>query len=326
MRLSDELVWVAYESRPDVPLNEAEMLFSLKQGKEEWTQQSGKQIYLKESVQGKGLQLSTGPTDLWMRPLLFEEGSALIEVGRREEKAQFVVGVQGKASLAPSPEHEAIRSLKTGKLFPFDALLQQYGGRELSPLATRTVLEIDSHAMSYAFPVQEGDFLSYEKGEWHPRPLSQLPRSAPLARIVSCTSEGAQVDVWDERGISPLHLTLALSAPPRVPFGEDCQPTSARLRTGTQVSCALGKRRVILKTGDWILKTASGWRHLRGAEEVKLYLNRRLKGELFIIDGIDKSVLRGHLIDATRTVVQPVHVPISGDKPSSKQGRKRRPR
>jgi len=56
-----------------------------------------------------------------------------------------------------------------------------------------------------------------------------------------------------------------------------------------------------LKQGDWLLKTGSGWRNLRNSEDVQLYLERRLKGDLFVFDAIEKDpqgkfLMKGHFL------------------------------
>jgi hypothetical protein len=54
-----------------------------------------------------------------------------------------------------------------------------------------------------------------------------------------------------------------------------------------------------------------------------------LRGELFIFDSLEKEqgrmVMKGHLFDETRTVVQPLALPIDSEKPQGKSSRKRKP-
>ena len=100
-------------------------------------------------------------------------------------------------------------------------------------------------------------------------------------------------------GFSPLQLNVEMDRQARLQLKPEAMPSKVRLRSASQVSCALGKRRVIIKQGDWLLKTQTGWRNLRRNEEIELYLNHRLKGELLIFDGIEqeqgRSVMKGNL-------------------------------
>ncbi len=335
-RLAEEMVLIAYDSRPDTSAADARVLLGFKQGKEQLTLLNGKSFYLKESEQGKGLHSSMEPTGLWARPIVLEGGSVLFEVGRRltsgegeevEEKAQFIAGSQGGSMR--QAQQECALDLKGAKAFPLDSLLQKYGGKEFASFAVQAVLEISSRVGSYALSVASGDYLAYEEGEWRQKPLQEIRRDQPVAYVRSALEKGIELDVWDEQGFYPLHVVLDAKRQMTSPFGPDALPSAVRLRTGTQVSCSMGKRRLILKQGDWLLRTSSGWRHLRGLEEIKLYLDRRLKGDLFIFDGIEKESqnkcsLRGNLFDETRTYVQPVSVPINMDKQQNKPGKKRR--
>ena len=95
------------------------------------------------------------------------------------------------------------------------------------------------------------------------------------------------------------------------------------MRSSTQVSCLFGKKRLIVKKGDWLVRTASGWRNLRRAEEIEDCLYHRLKGELFIFDSIEKEqgkwTMHGHLFDIQRYFATPVSLPIDSEKKSSQR-------
>jgi hypothetical protein len=81
-RLADELVLIAYNSRPDTAPHEAQILIALKNGKEQLTLSNGHTLYLRESEQGKGLHSSDTATALWVKPLLLDNGAVLVEAGR----------------------------------------------------------------------------------------------------------------------------------------------------------------------------------------------------------------------------------------------------
>lgn len=151
----------------------------------------------------------------------------------------------------------------------------------------------------------------------------------PIARVKSVSAKAIEVEIWDEAGFHPLFYKIPISQPPRLQLKNEVMPSAIRLRNATQVSCALGKRRVILKQGDWLLKSGTGWRSLRKKEEIEQYLNHRLKGELFVFDGIEKEqgrlLMKGQLFDETRTQVLPFSMPIESEKSQAKTARKRKP-
>lgn len=332
-RLAEEVRVMAYDSRPDTASVDAQLLLHLNKGKEQVTVFNGKSFYLKESDQGKGLRFSTEPTGLWARPIILDGGSVLFEVVRKlngtggeavEEKAQFIAVSQG-CSLS---QHESLLDLKGARAFPSDLVLQQYGGKECV-FARQAILEIHARLGSYALAVSSGDYLAYERGEWRQKPLEEMEKEQPIAYVRTASEKGIELDIWDEKGFSPLRVVLDALCQKTSPFGPEALPSAVRLRTGTQVSCSMGKRRLILKQGDWLLKMSGGWRHLRGIEDISRYLDRRLQGDLFIFDKIEKEAsgrcfLLGHLFDGTRTYMQPVSVPIHLDKPHHKLSKRRR--
>ncbi len=338
-RLADELVVIAYNSRPDIESTNAKILISLKNGKEQLTISNGRTVYLKESEQGKGLHSSEEATPLWAKPILLENGAVLIEAGRKlvskdgqagEEKGQFIVAGQGGVPSRNSVANNLFaKDLKSGRSFPHDLLVQKYGGREYSTWYEKAVLEFSRGSSTYACFVSSGDYLLYDQGEWRVSSLEELNVDQPVAYVKSISGKSIDIEAWDETGFCPLQVKIEMEKQGRCQLKPEMMPSGIRLRSGTQVSCAFGKRRMILKQGDWLLKTSSGWRNLRRADEIQQYLYHRLKGELLIFDGIEKeqgrSVMKGHLFDETRTQLQPLTLPIEAEKTQSKTSRKRKP-
>ncbi len=338
-RLAEELVLIAYNSRPDREMMEAKILFSMKNSKEQLTLSSGTALYLKESAEGKGLQASDALTNLWIKPILLDSGAVLIEAGRKfvlkdgkmaEETGQFIVAQQGGIPAQYNPIHlECIKELKDSRSFSQDLLIQKYGGREYASWKNKVVLEISKGCSHYALFVSSGDYLQYDHGEWHLISFEEITPASPLARIKSASNQLLDIEVWDDRGFYLLPLKIEMEKPGRLQMKPEAMPSAIRLRNATQVSCAFNKRRMIIRQGDWLLKTSTGWRNLRKAEEIESYLHHRLKGELLIFDSIEneqgRSVMKGHLFDETRTQLQPLSIPIDAEKTQSKTSRKRKP-
>lgn len=339
-RLADELVLIAYNSRPDIEPKDAKILISLKNGKEQLNLSNGRIVYLKESEQGKGLQSSEDATGLWAKPILLENGAVLIEAGRKliskeggqtgEEKGQFIVAEQGGVPSRYNPANQPFaKELKSGRCFPYDLFIQKYGGREYNSWREKAVIELSHGDLTYACFVSLGDYLLYDEGEWRLCASQELKADRPVAQVKAISGKAIDIEVWDETGFCPLQFKIELEKTGPSPFKSELMPSAIRLRSGTQVSCAFGKRRVILKQGDWLLKTSTGWKNLRRTEEIEQYLDHRLKGELFIFDAIEKEqgrfVMKGHLFDETRTQMQVLSLPIDADKSQGKASRKRKP-
>lgn len=337
-RLAEELVLIAYNSRPDTPSHMAKILVSLKNGKQQLTLANGHMLYLKESEQGKGLLSSETPTALWVKPLLLDNGAVLVEAGRTlgladgqnsEEKGQFIVAQQGGVPNRYNPTVLGyVKEIKSARGFSRDQLLSIYGGREYALWKDKAVLELTNGETTYACFVSAGDYLLYEGGEWRVVPYEGLRNDLPIAYVRAANGAALEIDVWDEVGFCPVQTRIEMQRQAYIQLKSDAMPSRIRLRNNTQISCALGKRRVILREGDWLLKTSTGWRNLRKAEEIEQYLLHRLKGELFVFDGIEKEqgriVMKGYLFDETRTQAQALALPIDSEKPQGKSTRKRR--
>jgi hypothetical protein len=332
-RLADELALIAYNSRPDVHSEEAKILISLRSGKEQVAFPNGKTLFLRESDQGKGLHFSEAATPLWVKPILLDNGAVLVEAGRKsggsEELGQFVVTEAAVASSRYSPgQLPFVKELKAARCLGPDLFVQRYGGREYSSWRDKVVLELARGSATYACFVSAGDFLVYDEEQWRVAEREELKADLPVALVRAVSSKAVEIEAWDETGFYPLQVKVEMEK--QIPFHlkPEVMPTGIRLRSASQVSCAFGKRRVILKPGDWLLKTVSGWRNLRRADEIEQYLNRRLKGELFIFDAIEKQqgkmAMKGQWFDETRTQVQQVTFPIDAEKPQGKSGRKRK--
>lgn len=338
-RLAEELALVAYNSRPDIDSAQVKILISLKNGKEQLTLPNGRSLYLRESEQGKGLLSSEVATALWIKPILLDNGTVLVEAGRKlvskdgkegEEKGQFIIAQQGGVPASYNPGNQPyVNALKAARGFTQDLLVQKYGGREYSLWKDKSVLELSAGSNTYGFFVTPGDYMMYDEGEWRVMPYEGLKRDLPIAHVRAISGKSIDIEVWDEMGFSPLQLNVEMDRQARLQLKPEAMPSKVRLRSAAQVSCALGKRRVIMKQGDWLLKTQTGWRNLRRNEEIELYLNHRLKGELLIFDGIEqeqgRSVMKGNLFDETRTQVTPFSLPIDSEKSQGKTSRKRKP-
>jgi hypothetical protein len=336
-RIADEISLLAYNSRPDVQSDELKMLVSLKHGKELLTLPNGKLFYLKETQHGKGLSSSETATGLWIKPILLENGAVLMEVGRKfnvkegnvlEERGEFMAVPQGAPVRNQSVQQAFIKELKTARCFTQDLLIQKYGGREYASWRDKAILELIRGTSTYACFVSAGDFLLYDEGEWKVVSFEQLNNHQPVARVKSISAKGLEVEAWDDTGFYSVQVKIDVENPGRIHIKPETMLSGIRLRSGSAVSCAFGKRRVILKQGDWLLKTATGWRNLRRSDEIDHYLHHRLKGELFIFDSIEKEqgrlFMKGNLFDETRTQVQPLSLPIESDKSQGKTSRKRK--
>lgn len=178
--------------------------------------------------------------------------------------------------------------------------------------------------------VNSGDTLIYKENMWQKPQDQEETTSYPLAFVKEATPLKMQIAIYDKSGIFSKNVQL---------FPEKFQPlkvnieetfTKFRQKSLEKITCKLGKKTIILKEGDWVLKTESGWKVLKDYEDIEKYLNLITKGELFVFDKIEKTtdagnVLKGRLFDPMRSQVQTIRIPLSTGKKNNGLHSKKKP-
>jgi hypothetical protein len=329
LNFHQEILVLAKNTRPDAPISRSgKIRLGLKSSGEEQVVTSGSCIYLRYDAADSGalFHFSEEPTSLWMKPTIMDQSGVFIEVGRKissgeEEVSRFslpepmIAEVQGLAGLGG--KGQGMEELKAAQVWSRDVLLESYGGAAYT--AMKEKLRITFGTASAACYVSAGDYLTFKEGAWKVVSLQDVQPDAPLLYIKALFAKGVEIFAWDATGFYPFHLTLELQHPAKLISRSEALPSSLHIRTPSQITCLLGKRRLILKRGDWLLKTSSGWRNLKRAQDLEDCLTHRLRGELFICDSIEKDALKGSLFDEMRTQMQPVTIPIEQEKKPSKK-------
>ena len=337
-RLGIELLLLARNSRPDVLRTESTLLLGAKATGEERSVKLNEMIYLteldKEKEGKRGVRLSSSETLLWVKPISMNRHSVTFEVYRfleseqKEEKNQLVLSLDPEArkkSISFSQKEAApyAKMIKDTRHWGKDRLLEAYGGDEYRNLREKEKIQIGPDDSSSVFFVSSGDFLIWEEGKWRQVSSAEIPAETPVVQIKSASPRGVDAELWDETGFFQLSLKIPPAASNRS-VGKDSAPlfSSIRLRSGSQITCIAGKRRLVLREGDWLLKTSNGWRNLKRMEQIEDCIHHKLAGELFIFDGLEtlqgKTLMKGHLFDPMRSQMQTISFPVSPDKKTGK--------
>lgn len=336
--LNQEMLILGRNRRPDANSQQIDLLLGLKTSGQEQKVVQGQPLYLEwqGKEEGASLSLASQKTPLWIKPLILDRNSILLEVGvereGKEEKGQLILqdmpseGV-GKEAMGETP---CFKMLQKGVCWGRDLLIVHYAGGEYAPLKEKQKIFFSDEGLSYVCFVSPGDYLAWEENRWKVKTLDQISASTPLAHIKSAGTKGIEVEAWDERGFYSLHLKFPVQNVQKGNMKGDSLLSSIRLRNTSQVSCVLGKRRMLLKPGDWLLKTSSGWHNLRRFEEIEDCIQHKIKGELFIFDSIEKeqgkTLLKGRLFDEMRMQIQDIVIPVTAEKKKEHSSQKRSPR
>ena len=325
--LSKDLMFLAKSSRPDRPASEGNLLFSTRGTSEPIVISQGQQVFLEEDLKKSGESLyhfTTIKTPLWIRPLASSDEEIHVEVGYfssskqnesfLEEVTQVLMQQSSSSHGSQQNEPAYLSSLRSGRWWGSDILLKKYGGEDYKSLAEKHKIEIASESGPQYYFCEVEDFLQWDSGSWKEVYLERADPSLPLAKITRIQGKVMEIEAWDENGFYPHHIKIEMQPCAKLSQKNELSISTVRLRSATEVTCKLGKRRLIVKEGDWLLKTAKSWRNLKRVKDIDDCIYHRLQGELFVFDSIEKKqgtvVMKGHLFDDMRTAVLPLSIPI----------------
>jgi hypothetical protein len=324
--LTREVILLAKNLRPGS--GKGKCILSLQSSGEEYKAENGEQIFLSsDALAGSSVPIyyfSHKKTPLWIKPVFFEEGEAYLEIGLfkpskesesfQEEKIQVVLR-EKNANFYEKKMPVFIESLQKAKLWGQDVILSRLAEKKAS-LKDKLKLEIPGQKTVFCL-VNKGDLLCWEGGNWVPALSVEGCDKKPLARVKTALPRLVELDVWDEEGFCLIPIKLDAQVVPKLSISPSLYPRLLHVTSAKRVSCSFGKKHFLLKEGDWVLKTAKGFRHLRSVLDRENYVNHRLQGELFVFDALVKDqgkvVMKGFFVDEMRTQMQPFAAAVLGD-------------
>ena len=144
---------------------------------------------------------------------------------------------------------------------------------------------------------------------------SDQTKGYSVAKVISMSPYKLEWQFWDSEGLESVTLTFAREKAQSVSLRIEDVFTRLRKRTSSRISCRVDNRAKILREGDWLVHTSSGWHTIKHYYEVEALLNLDILGDLFIFDGIQvvdgKEIFAGSLFNPMRTEVKSVRLPLS---------------
>lgn len=260
-----------------------------------------------------------------LTPFVFQEaqdaGTVFVKIVLRDDEGiptkeiPFLLeGIQQENSTVDQKE-QWLESLRMAKFWTKDLFLELYSNGEAQSGSEIYKIVLETKEGRQILQIREGEYLVYQEGYWKQAPLDEAVKK-PLARIYQATHDSLQLQVWDSSGFTSRILSLPQAPCSAIASPIDQEFMSPRLRNSNEVSCLLGKRRVVLKPGDWWLKEEGrGWHCVKRLNEIDDVMAYRYDGELFVIDSLDKmqgrSVLKGSHFDKTRQFMHVISLPVS---------------
>ena len=329
-----EVAIYSKNSRPDVVKGQETFLVGLRSSGEKKVVHTGEPLFLQVDISEQGVfstpKLASTRTNLWIKAIPLEPTSTLIEVEGEEiiasdKNNSFVL--KEEASYSSHLEEEAYyKALKTAKWWGKDALIGHYGGEEYRKMKEKEKIEFTSpHSVCFA---ARNDYLIWANGRWEIANFEEISSTAPMARITSIGPNQLDIEAWDPTGFYLIKTKLSPQQTPKTATKPESLFTSLKLRTSSQVIAVVGKKRFLLKTGDWLLKTSTGWKAIKRSDEIDACLFHEISGPLFIFDALEKQgskvLMKGHLFDEMHTQIQSISLPIQEEKESPAAAKKRK--
>ncbi len=310
--LVQELVLWGKNTRPDCGIL-SRMCLGFKSSGVKQELVSGQKLFLAQ--QGASYQFSETATDLSILPLSLNGAEVLLQIEAPHKKEEVILAPSSLFQ-PPLEEEVYVQSLKKGKMWAPDLFLNQWGGEEYRDLSSKHKVEIDERV----YFLSVGETLWWDGNQW--KIGNSVLEDAPIAKLLSTTSQGLTLEVWDSTGYASSSIHIPLQQGSKAPQKAEEVITSVRPRSPSEITCQLGKRRVIVKEGDWWVKTDRRWRSLKTAEDLEAFLHHDIQGELFIFEKIEstkgKITLKGRSFDKMRTEFQPLSLVVNTEKkPSS---------
>jgi len=305
--LEQKLVFLAQSVRPDRASDERVFRIGLKGEGGEQVVREGEAILcnLVEHSSGGIESMEFGSGNVSMIPQVLDARSLLLKVERATGAAMEVI-LQAANPVVKGGDDSAAGALAGGKWLGPDLFFRDYGGNEYLPMSMKQQVEVASGKDRYVLYVGEGDFLSFREGRWSVAGrLEEADRDAPLAQVLRVGAD-LELEAWDGDGFPFFYSKLDLVKGGGLRFAPDQIFLGPKLRTATQVSCKMGKKRFVLQAGDWILQAKEGWRKIRSAGEIEAFLDHEVRGQLVVVDRIDPNGrVSGKVFSELRTQVQP---------------------
>lgn len=202
--------------------------------------------------------------------------------GENVQQAQWTPHLQETPfqSADEFPETSPFRELAESRWWGHDLLAEK-----VQPGASIQRLEIGNPTKADLIDCSLSDWLIFKENKWHKCNSFESAAGLPLAHIKSVSPQALEIEGWNEA--SHVRLKLAHSVLPPLKIKPEELFSQLRVRSEKQVSCMLDKQCLVLRPGDWVLKTGLRWKTLRKKEERESVLQGKLTGDLFILDRID---------------------------------------
>ncbi|MDS0919528.1 hypothetical protein [Chlamydia psittaci] len=332
--LRQELVFLGSNKRPDAC--GGKFFLELATSKDTYVARDNEKIYLQvvPSPEGEMFTFSPEgkPTDLWLecRPLSMdnriEVKVRLMGVNRemvtspKERETLFLnAPVRGMESWeiggvrvdASFPVKQKIRRIGS------DKFLLMHGGPDYADKAVKERVDFVSLSdENYSRYLAVGDILLWNGNCWQTCGEFRGESSeVPLLEVKKIDEKVMVIEVWNVGGTARQSMSLVKTMSSPIEVAEIIKEFEfVGMRSWSRPIIQAGGQRMILSPDDWVVYTGKSWEKITRKEQLEDYLSGKTQGPLLVFDKLEKDsrefVLRAHVFNAQRTLVEAVTLPL----------------
>lgn len=279
-------------------------------------------------AEGKGrykLSIENTNTPLWIQAIIGEGNQAEITVHLLSPKGERVTTPSelhtfrleekkmprtriGSWKLGDDRVDGSLLARQKARWFGRDRFLEEHGGEPYAYTQGKERVEFGVDEERYAVFVGLEDTLVWDEGQWKEAVKGVESWGKPLMQVKRIEDRLMSFEIWDEEGQNHFSLNLIRSRELWRPEVVENDFRFVGARTRTQSIVEIQGVRTTLRPQDWLLRTQNGWIKVETEEAVDDYVERKLEGELFIFDGVDRKegqqVFLGHVFSSSRHDMQ----------------------
>ena len=204
-----------------------------------------------------------------------------------------------------------------------DLFIDKHGGDEYSDYIGKQRIDFDDGGAAYSVYVDERETLAWINKKWKKIIPGEKSRKYPLLVLRNIEDRLLKFDLWDVDGRirTVLNLIKSRDVSGRISVEKAFKFVGARTRT--QLMFEVKNERIIISPQDWLLFVNGEWKKITTPQEIDDYVNRKLIGPLFIIDGVERDdgrqILMGTVFNTSRSEQTSVEIPLQqGSAPTQK--------
>ena len=303
-RVESEMTFSFDPPRPDRSAKNGDLFIRFKQSAQ------SKRIALPCRIDlqfnGSALSFSNQHSPFWVElsSYLEEKVQGVVFVETANEKMEtesFIMSPQASPiqGALEFTEGSPFRILGEARWIGHDVFAEKYGRKQTLRVA------IGGQTNSHIIDLRENEWMVWRDG-WMKGSLEENTNIA--ARLESVDSKGLILEGWN--GETHIRLSLPLSPIPSFKIRGEEIFSSIRVRSEKQISCTMEKQCLILRVGDWVMKSNGRWKILRKKEEKEAYQSGKIGGELFVFEKIEskqgQKVISGCFFNTEKSQAVPI--------------------